>query len=54
MNSDSERMPPDAYQKAMEEAMQKYTGEKSMQDPGKNPVDSLIKPREKDNVKKPR
>lgn len=54
MNSDSERIPPDAFQKAMNKAVPRYTGEKSMQDSDKNPLDSLIKPTPEDDPRKPR
>jgi hypothetical protein len=39
------KLPPDAWQRAMNAAMPKYTGEQTMQDANKNPLDTLIKPR---------
>lgn len=46
MNDTPRRIQHDAYQKAMNAAMHKYTGEKAMQDADKNPLDSLIKPKD--------
>ncbi len=49
--SDPQKMPPDFRAETMKEAITRYSGEKSMQDPDKNPVDSLIKP--KDGTEEP-
>ena len=41
---DPKNMPPYSLAKAMNAAIPRYSGEKSMLDPDKNPLDSLIKP----------
>jgi hypothetical protein len=41
---DPKKMPPDSLAKAMNAAIPRYGVEKSMLDPDKNPLDSLIKP----------
>lgn len=42
--SDPNKMPPDLWAEAMKAAIPRYSGEKSMLDPDKNPLDSLIEP----------
>jgi len=43
------RMPPDFRAEAMKAAVKRISGEKSMKDPDKNPLDSLIDPKDGTN-----
>ena len=42
---DPQKLPPDLRAEAMKALIPRYSGENSMRDPNKNPLDSLIKPK---------
>jgi hypothetical protein len=44
--TETQKVPADAFQQAMKAAIPQYSGEKSMQDPDKNPLDSGIDPKD--------
>lgn len=52
--SDRQQMPRDLRAEAMKANLSQYSGVKSMQDPEKNPTDSVISVKPEDNSKEPR